>query len=277
MRYAQVVYLTAPAARPVVTRAAAALRRGRAGPGRGPGPAARRVLPGTPGAMSVLELAEADRVLWLMRKAVGAGWLAAAPRCWCAVAGDADRGGRVSAAWLRGWPPARLYRAAAWALPVTAAWLAAAGDARPGSRRRWRPAALAGRCGWAHGVPAGARPRRRPGARAGRPGRGPGRAGAGRAGLGVAELRRHRRAGRHAWPRPRSPSTPGSGNARSARPGAAQGARRRPAAGPGREDPGRRDHPRRRPPLAPGLRPPAAACAPAHGHRRDPPGAGRRT
>ena len=28
------------------------------------------------------------------------------------------------AAWLRGWPPVRLYRAAAWTLPVTAAWLA---------------------------------------------------------------------------------------------------------------------------------------------------------
>ena len=38
MRYAQVVYLTAPAARPVVTRAAAALP-ARCGPGRGPRPA----------------------------------------------------------------------------------------------------------------------------------------------------------------------------------------------------------------------------------------------
>jgi hypothetical protein len=28
-----------------------------------------------------------------------------------------------TAAWLRGWPPVRLYRAAAWSLPVTAAWL----------------------------------------------------------------------------------------------------------------------------------------------------------
>ena len=29
----------------------------------------------------------------------------------------------LAGAWLRGWPPARLYRAAAWSLPVTAAWL----------------------------------------------------------------------------------------------------------------------------------------------------------
>jgi hypothetical protein len=31
----------------------------------------------------------------------------------------------AGAAWLRGWPPGRLYRAAAWSLPMVAAWLAA--------------------------------------------------------------------------------------------------------------------------------------------------------
>lgn len=31
----------------------------------------------------------------------------------------------AGAAWLRGWPPGRLYRAAAWSLPMAAAWLAA--------------------------------------------------------------------------------------------------------------------------------------------------------
>ncbi len=33
--------------------------------------------------------------------------------------------GAVAAAWLAGWPPARLYRAAAWCLPAVVVWLAA--------------------------------------------------------------------------------------------------------------------------------------------------------
>jgi hypothetical protein len=33
--------------------------------------------------------------------------------------------GALAAAWLAGWPPARLYRAAAWCLPMVAVWLAA--------------------------------------------------------------------------------------------------------------------------------------------------------
>jgi len=71
--------------------------------------------------------------LWLLRKAFRlAGWLllaAAAVAAWpvtlVAAAG-------YGAAWLRGWPPARLYRTAAWALPVTVAWLAALEMAEPG-------------------------------------------------------------------------------------------------------------------------------------------------
>ena len=35
-------------------------------------------------------------------------------------------------AWLRGWPPRRLYRAAAWCLPMVAVWLAAIGAVAPG-------------------------------------------------------------------------------------------------------------------------------------------------
>ncbi|MBO0823449.1 MAG: hypothetical protein J2P27_06265, partial [Actinobacteria bacterium] len=31
----------------------------------------------------------------------------------------------VAAAWRQGWPPARLYRAAAWCLPMVAVWLVA--------------------------------------------------------------------------------------------------------------------------------------------------------
>jgi hypothetical protein len=42
-------------------------------------------------------------------------------------------------AWLRGWPPARLWRAAAWALPMTAAYLAGRHTPRRGGRSRWPP------------------------------------------------------------------------------------------------------------------------------------------
>ena len=63
--------------------------------------------------------------LWLIRKAFKLAWwlllavaaVAAWPVTVVAAAGYA-------AAWLRGWPPVRLYRAAACSLPVTAAWLA---------------------------------------------------------------------------------------------------------------------------------------------------------
>jgi len=89
--------------------------------------------------MSVWSWLKLTLCLWLLHKAVKAmGWLllaALAAAVWpvtvVAAAGYA-------AAWLRGWPPVRLYRAAAWALPVTMAWLAAAALRVPG----W-PAALA--------------------------------------------------------------------------------------------------------------------------------------
>ena len=42
-------------------------------------------------------------------------------------------------AWLRGWPPARLWRAAAWALPMTGVYLAG----RALQARTWRALALA--------------------------------------------------------------------------------------------------------------------------------------
>ncbi len=62
--------------------------------------------------------------LWLLRKAVkAAGWLllgllavALWPVTIVAIAG-------YTAAWLRGWPPARLGRAAAAFVPLTALWL----------------------------------------------------------------------------------------------------------------------------------------------------------
>jgi hypothetical protein len=65
--------------------------------------------------------------LWLIRKAVKAfGWLLAVVIAVAAWPVTVVAGAGYLAAWLRGWPPVRLYRAAAWALPMTAAWLAAA-------------------------------------------------------------------------------------------------------------------------------------------------------
>ena len=86
--------------------------------------------------------------LWLLRKTLKlTGWLllativiAAWPVTLVAAAGYA-------AAWLRGWPPARLYRTAAWALAASGAWLAALEVRTPG----WRPALLAPGQAWARG------------------------------------------------------------------------------------------------------------------------------
>jgi hypothetical protein len=72
-------------------------------------------------------------VLWLIRKAFKLAWwlllalaaLAAWPITIVTAAG-------YTTAWLRGWPPVRLYRAAAWSLPATAAWLAGLEIRQPG-------------------------------------------------------------------------------------------------------------------------------------------------
>ena len=47
-------------------------------------------------------------------------------------------------AWLQGWPPGRLFREAAWLLPMVVAWLAGIAVARPG----WRPVAEAPFLAW---------------------------------------------------------------------------------------------------------------------------------
>ena len=147
MRYAQVVYLTAPAARSVVARAVASLPAGEQSR------LAVRDLPGsafTPEAavMSVLSWIKLTVCLWLLRKAVRlAGWLllaAAAVAAWPVTVAAAAG---YAAAWLRGWPPARLRRDAAWALPVTAVWLFAAALHAPG----WRAVALTPARDWEHG------------------------------------------------------------------------------------------------------------------------------
>jgi hypothetical protein len=53
---------------------------------------------------------------------------------------------RIRRAWLRGWPPARLYRAALWSLPATAVYLLAAG-VQAGA---WQAAAWWAALGWQH-------------------------------------------------------------------------------------------------------------------------------
>ena len=73
--------------------------------------------------MSVWSWLRLTAALWLLRKGVKlAGWLivtAVAIAAWPLTAVAAIG---YLAAWLRGWPPARLWRAAAWALPMTAVY-----------------------------------------------------------------------------------------------------------------------------------------------------------
>jgi hypothetical protein len=52
--------------------------------------------------------------------------------------------GSATAAWLRGWPPGRLYRAALWCLPMVGVWLAATAV----STRSWRSVAAAPYLAW---------------------------------------------------------------------------------------------------------------------------------
>src|SRR5450755_2132067 len=114
-RYVQVVYLAAPAARPVVTRAAA---RPAPAPRRGPRPARGGR------AVTVWSWLKLTVALWLLRKtAKVVGWLivaAVAVAAWPLTIAAATG---YLAAWLRGWPPARLWHAAAWALPMTAVYV----------------------------------------------------------------------------------------------------------------------------------------------------------
>ena len=95
--------------------------------------------------------------LWLLRKTVKlTGWLLLAAAVIAAWPVTVVAAAGYAAAWLRGWPPVRLYRTAAWALPATLAWLAAlevrtpglapgAADSRPGLGARLGPPGRAGR------------------------------------------------------------------------------------------------------------------------------------
>ena len=98
--------------------------------------------------MSVWSWLKLTVCLWLLRKMIkAAGWLllaavavAAWPVTLVAAAG-------YGVAWLRGWPAARLRRAAAWALPPAGVWLAI----QAARLHRWRPVADAPVHSWARG------------------------------------------------------------------------------------------------------------------------------
>jgi len=98
--------------------------------------------------MSVWSWIRLTLCLWLLRKMLkAAGWLllfvlalAAWPVTLVAAIG-------YGAAWLRGWPPVRLRRTAAWALLPAGTWVAIQGA----RLHAWRPVALAPVHAWAHG------------------------------------------------------------------------------------------------------------------------------
>jgi len=100
--------------------------------------------------MSVWSWLRLTASLWLLRRAVKcAGWLlllavviGAWPLTLIVLAG-------YVAAWWRGWPPARLRRAAGWALPGTAVWVLA----QAVRDRDWQTAALTAGRGWEHTWP----------------------------------------------------------------------------------------------------------------------------
>ena len=86
--------------------------------------------------------------LWLLRKTLKlTGWLLLAAAVIAAWPVTVVAAAGYLTAWLRGWPPARLYRTAAWALAASGAWLAALEVRTPG----WRPALLAPGRAWARG------------------------------------------------------------------------------------------------------------------------------
>ena len=74
--------------------------------------------------MTVWAWLKLTAALWLIRKAFKLTWwlllAVAAIAAWPVTVVTATG---YTAAWLRGWPPVRLNRVAAWSLPVTAAWL----------------------------------------------------------------------------------------------------------------------------------------------------------
>src|ERR1700676_5761332 len=109
--------------------------------------------------MSVWSWLKLTIALWLLRKAFkAAGWLLLAALAVAVWPLTVLTGPAYAAAWRRGWPPARLRRAAAASLTVTAVYLLADAARQHG----WRATALAPARDWAHGwdhVTAGLAPR----------------------------------------------------------------------------------------------------------------------
>src|SRR5580704_9888507 len=125
-----------------------------AGRGDGAGPPARRrpPAPGRPAwpgpgrndpmigrYVSRLTVRNATRAAFRLLRLTAAAALAVAAAPVSLVAA-----GSAAGAWLRGWPPARLYRAAAFCLPMVIAWLAATAAAT----RSWRSVAAAPYLAW---------------------------------------------------------------------------------------------------------------------------------
>ena len=73
--------------------------------------------------MSIWSWLKLTAALWLIRKSFKvAGWLLVAAATIAAWPLTAVAALGYLAPWVRGWPPARLWRAAAWALPMTAVY-----------------------------------------------------------------------------------------------------------------------------------------------------------
>jgi hypothetical protein len=98
--------------------------------------------------MSVWSWLKLTVCLWLLGKMIkAAGWLLLAAIALAAWPVTLVAAVGYGAAWLRGWPPVRLRRSAAWALLPAGAWLAIQGA----RLRTWRPVALAPVHTWARG------------------------------------------------------------------------------------------------------------------------------
>ena len=98
--------------------------------------------------MSVWSWLKLTICLWLLRKMIKvAGWLLLAAVVLAAWPVTIVTAIGYAAAWLRGWPPARLARTAAWALIPAGTWLAIQGA----RRHAWQPVAVAPVHAWAHG------------------------------------------------------------------------------------------------------------------------------
>ena len=98
--------------------------------------------------MSVWSWLKLTVCLWLLRKMIKAGgWLLLAALVLAAWPVTIVTAVGYAAAWLRGWPPARLRRTAAWALIPAGTWLAIQGA----RLHAWQPVALAPVHAWAHG------------------------------------------------------------------------------------------------------------------------------